>query len=328
MRFGIISRLKKAQVFWDTLAVGARVWPFTLNKFPANIIIEVTNVCNLRCPVCPTATTMVRPRGLMDFELFKSLVNEIANVTPTPEIKMNFAGEPLMHPKIGEMVKYSASKGIITSISTNAVNLNKELAEDLIEGGLSAIRVCLDGWTKEAHEAYRIGSDFFKVKENIVRFLEIRQKKPENPIRFVVQTLATSFSENQISEIRLWVKKIGADNLSVKSLNLHGDSKNAERFSYLLPRNPEYLRIVSNVRKTICTIPLGQTVVYWNGDLGLCCIDYDNEVKFKNVAEFGLQNVLMSQETRKLRRKGILMEYGICKTCTLAQADFLFNVYS
>src|SRR4030067_549370 len=48
-----------------------------INRIPfiTGITIEVTNSCNLKCKVCPT-TTMKRKKGLMDFGLFKKIIDE------------------------------------------------------------------------------------------------------------------------------------------------------------------------------------------------------------------------------------------------------------
>ena len=44
---------------------------FLFRKIPKEIIIEPTNICNLKCPVCPTNFALTRNKGFMDFELFK-----------------------------------------------------------------------------------------------------------------------------------------------------------------------------------------------------------------------------------------------------------------
>jgi hypothetical protein len=43
-------------------------------RMPTIIVIDVTNSCNLRCPVCPVTFAMHRPRGLMPLDRFKGIV--------------------------------------------------------------------------------------------------------------------------------------------------------------------------------------------------------------------------------------------------------------
>ena len=46
-------------------------------------------------------------------------------------------------------------------------------------------------------------------------------------------------------------------------------------------------------------MPLYQTVVFWEGDLGLCCIDYDRMIKLPNVDKVGFKKAYLSDEAAK-----------------------------
>ena len=47
-----------------------------INAKPIELILEITNACNLSCIMCPRVN-MQRKVGYMDFELFKSIINQI-----------------------------------------------------------------------------------------------------------------------------------------------------------------------------------------------------------------------------------------------------------
>lgn len=79
---------------------------FLFKKIPKEIIIEPTNICNLKCPVCPTHFAMSRNKGFMNFTLFKSIIDEFKNSNIKPKISMNFLGKPLLNRKIYDFVKY------------------------------------------------------------------------------------------------------------------------------------------------------------------------------------------------------------------------------
>ena len=53
---------------------------FIFKKIPHEIIIEPTNVCNLKCPVCPTTYGMERKNGFMEFNVFKSIIDDLKNL--------------------------------------------------------------------------------------------------------------------------------------------------------------------------------------------------------------------------------------------------------
>src|SRR3990172_1700346 len=94
-------------------------------SYPDRMYIESTNVCNLSCIMCPNGTSgMKRPKGYMDFELFKRIVNEMAPHVETTTL--HIWGEPLLHPKIIDMISYCKAKSLPCEISTNATLLTQD----------------------------------------------------------------------------------------------------------------------------------------------------------------------------------------------------------
>ena len=53
-------------------------------SIPNEIIIEPTNVCNLKCPVCPTTYGMDRKLGFMEFDLYKSIIDDLKSYKKKP----------------------------------------------------------------------------------------------------------------------------------------------------------------------------------------------------------------------------------------------------
>jgi MoaA/NifB/PqqE/SkfB family radical SAM enzyme len=319
-----LNNIKKMQIAWDIAGKLAKLYPKdNFKKIPKDIIIELTNACNLRCPVCPTHTSMKRKKGFMDFNLFKSIMDELKRLGAESRISMNFAGEPLLHPEIVSFVNYAAKSGQRTFISTNATVLTSNLSEQLISAGLKKIHLCIDGLSKESHESYRVGSDFEKVKQNIENFMSVKKRLNSKDPFCSIQTLLTSFSEKETRLVTAWANSIGANSLNLKSLHM-GEFTSEEtrsKYGFLLPAKKEFRRKISNINKTVCRTPLFQTVVYWNGDLGLCCIDYENSIKIGNVFKNGFIKTLFSDNVSKQRKKGFLKKYSLCRNCPLSDAD-------
>jgi len=322
----ILSKLKKNQFFWNLIDKASFLYPlFLFKKIPNEILIETTNACNLRCPVCPTHFAMKREKGFMKFELFQSIIDEFKNLEVKPRIMMIFAGEPTLNREVAKFISYASDNGHKTFISTNAVLLNKELSKNLINAGLDSIHLCIDGANKKSHEAYRIGSNFESVKQNIEDFLSIKKELNKNNPIVAIQVLLTSYSENEVDEITEWCRKIGADQVNFKSLSMGSftSEEMKEKYNYLLPTKKEYKRKQSTIYKTICRTPNNQAVVFWNGDLGLCCIDFDSTANLPNIKENGFIKTFTSKDVRKKRKFGFQKKYGLCKKCSLGNADFM-----
>lgn len=322
----ILNKLKKGQVFWNTIGKMGRFYPVAkFKRIPDQIIIELTNACNLSCPVCPTHFAMKRARGFMDFGLYKSIIDEFKNKKNKPEIALNFAGEPLLHPEIDKFIEYAAQNGHKIFISTNATRLSKNLSKKLIGANLSSIHLCLEGIAKASHEAYKQGSNFEEVKKNIEDFIAIKKELANKKPYVTIQTLLTSFSENEVKNIEQWAKNIGANAINLKTLSMgsYTTEEMKAKYKYLLPTKKEFLRKSSDINKTLCSWPWRYAVVYWNGELGLCCTDFDNAVKLGNIKEKGFINTFFSDEVAKKRKMGFQKLFDLCKKCSLGNADFM-----
>ncbi len=290
---------------------------------PTIIIVDVTNSCNLRCPVCPVTFAMQRKRGMLKLSVFKSIVDDFRGAKNKPAMYFSFSGEPTMNKALPEMVAYSHENGHDTYLSTNATKLTVEMAEALINAGLARVNLCMDGFSKEAQESYRVNSDFDEVKANIEMFLETRERLgAQNPI-CVLQTLLTGYSENQMDEMTEWARRAGFDRIRFKTFSIgsHSTPEQKREFSRFLPKKEEFLRHPVAKTRTLCSVPLTQSVVFWNGDLGLCCIDYDQMIQLPNIEKEGFLKAYRSKEAAQARRKGFLKQFDICKGCSYSNAD-------
>ena len=76
--------------------------------------IEISNICNLQCSFCPP---VVRDNKMMDLELFESLIKQVAPLTEL--VCLHLMGDPLVHPKLAEMVeicdRYEANIFLVTN---------------------------------------------------------------------------------------------------------------------------------------------------------------------------------------------------------------------
>lgn len=320
----IFKKLKGIQALWNLVTIPANYLPLRFFKrLPDYLIIEVSNICNLQCPSCPTPHDLRRPRGLMSLDLFRSIIDNLAEHGKRPRILMNFAGEPLLNSELPSFIDYAAKNDFETYISTNAVCLTPQMSENLIKAGLKTINVCLDGFSKEAHESYRIGSQFEKVKENIENFLKIKSSLHSRFPEVIIQSLITAYSEGQIDEIIKWGTKIKADKIKFKTINLDFSflPEIKEKNLHFLPKQKKYLRKNLSLRKTICTAPLKQAVIFHNGDLGLCCCDYYSFGRLPNIKEKGFCAVFFSDEVARSRKTAFLKNYHYCSLCNLGNSD-------
>jgi len=303
-----------------------RVPYFFLSRFPKSIIVEPTNLCNLKCPVCPTSQNMKREKGFMDLKTFKFLINDIKG--KIPGIVMNFAGEPFLNKDLFSMIKYAETNGVKVSISTNSTFL-KDCVPRILDSQLSSIIVCLDGTTKNTHEAYRVGSNFEDVKRGIKKLCDekIKQKKKKPIIK--LQFLVNRKNEHQINEIISLAKEFKVDFLNLKSFSL-GSWLNVKRRRFFrkkfLPQKSRISRYKTKKGKVnLINVPkvcrwIRRSVVLWNGKVTTCCYDFNGENVFSDIWEYGgFIKLWKSKKYGLIRRKILLRKFPLCRRCNLTQ---------
>lgn len=122
-----------------------------VSDYPLLVDLEMSSRCNLACPMCPTITDefiqkRVEPykRGLLDFALAKKIIDEIAGKVPA--LRLSWVGEPTLHPKLAEVIRYAKNNGIREiSFLTNGTKLKLSYFIQLLEAGVDWITVSVDG---------------------------------------------------------------------------------------------------------------------------------------------------------------------------------------
>lgn len=132
-------------------------------------VIEIAGTCNLRCPTCPVGnfTDADRPKGFMDLELFRQIVDKIKwdNVVSHPKVWLFNWGEPILHPKLPEIIAILKENGMTSMISSN-LSTEKSIKE-VIRAAPDEIKISLSGFSQEFYGQTHVKGDINLVKANM-----------------------------------------------------------------------------------------------------------------------------------------------------------------
>jgi len=245
----------------------------------------------------------------MSLDLFNKLLDELGEVLLT--VILYSWGEPFLNRDLCEMVKSCTRRDILTLTSTNGnVVLTEDDALRVVDSGLSALIIALDGSTQEIYQAYRIGGDLEKVKRFTALIQEAKakrfSKRPYTNLRVVVNNR----NQDDLSNIESIARNLEVDLFSIKSI---GDLTENTPFSQLESDNEEMRRYpcLSNGgrrgEKTVikCPYPFRQPTVFWDGTVVGCEFDYKVGNSWGNIVGRGFADIWNS--TPALRhRKAIL----------------------
>ena len=284
----------------------------TAHNKPHIIVIETTNYCNLNCKMCPRRN-MTRKLEHMKLPLFKKIVDECHEFAF--DIGLDLFGEPLLCPDIFEMIKYAKSKGVTTSMSTNAVFLTEENGRKILESGLDLLVIDFDGATKKTYEGIRAGANYSEVVKNIKNFAGMVQRYRDMHVltltKVIIQLIRMKETEPEIKQwIKMW--QYTPFQLYIKRFNTwaNQDAKitNLSKTSH---------RIKDNIERFPCSWLWEQMIFQSNGNVVPCCLDYDGKLTMGNIKRQSVIDIWNGAAYKALRKAHIDKKYiGLCKDCT------------
>lgn len=159
-----------------------------VSTFPTHVDLELSNACNLNCPMCYTTTDKFKAtvkKGLMEIDLFKKVIDECATYKSHFSIRLSWRGEPFLHPHIFELIEYAKKKGIKeVSTLTHGGFLNPEKFEKLVDLELDWLTISFDG-VGETYEQIRAPLKYNESLEKIKKYHEIKKRK--NSVKPVIK---------------------------------------------------------------------------------------------------------------------------------------------
>ena len=163
---------------------------FVVEDFPIHLDIEPTNRCNLKCTFCDKLPYLRSDEfGFMDFKLFARIIDE-GTQRYLCGLKLSYRGEPLLHPRLSDMVSYAKKKGVLdVYFNTNGMLLTDIKARALIEAGLDRISISIEGVDAKTFEKERVGARFDVIKKNLDRLLSLRERSRSEFPKIRIQTV-------------------------------------------------------------------------------------------------------------------------------------------
>ena len=274
-------------------------------SFPLLIIVEPTNICNLSCIMCPSSIQS-RERGVMSFETWKKIVDEVSEKSPESTIWPAIMGESLT---VGgpflEMLEYSYKKGVKVILNTNAVLFNNELIDKILSFNLQEIIVGIDAAKPETYNRIRRGGDFKGVVNNVLELL----KRNKGKTRITVQLIEQEANSSEIEDFKgFWLAK-GA---VVKIRPRLGWGVGVESPNLILGQDE---RIGS------CPWLIRTVSIHWNGKVVQCDADWDQKCVAGDLSVSTLEEIWNGElAKRRQKHRDNDFEFEPCKDCNDWQA--------
>lgn len=187
--------------------------PDGVGRFPRGIAIKPTLACNLRCKMCSFASSgdvLADPKETLPLEVWTSMVDEVAPFRPYISLT---GGEPLLYPRISELILHIKKRGLFCTVTSNGTMLTKR-APEFMDDPPDVLIISIDG-PSEVHDELRGQPGSYERAAagiNLVQALK-KERRRRRPL-LVINCVITTFNYRRIEEIIDLARELRADALN------------------------------------------------------------------------------------------------------------------
>lgn len=261
--------------------------------------------------MCPHKN-MSRKPGIMSWDLYKKIIDEIAKENPNSRVWMTFFGEGLMLNDLDKRIAYAKSKGLKDVVlNSNGNLLNEKWSKRLIKAGLDIMYVGIDAFKKNTYERIRIKGNLDNVIKGVIGYKKLLDKIGNKNQKIFVQFVEMPENEKELeSFIDFW----NTQNIPVKvrpKVSWAGKvtAENLKNYEFRLP----------------CNWAMNTINISDQGKVCMCAVDLNCEVSFGDVNKSSIKEIWNTtlKEFRLKHLKGRWSELpAMCRNCNDWQSSY------
>lgn len=283
--------------------------------FPPMVVVSIVNVCNQKCVHCHWPTFAKRAEykaNMMSWEVWTKVIDEMSQ-HPWSILNLGTDGEPLMHKRFLEMMRYAKKKKIFPiNITTNGILLKGEMAEAILKERLiDTINVSLDAFKPETYKQIR-GTDYETVHQNLLKLIELKKQLGATDVKLQVNIIDQPEATSEISDFKAyWTPKV--DNVMIRTYydatHITGatgpDMTGKEKFV--------------QEERWPCTLFWRRITVTDDGGIQYCIDDWYHQSRMGHISESSISDIWQSAAYNRLREyhlRGEQHKNPYCAKCT------------
>lgn len=280
--------------------------PKVLHSSPA---IEINNTCNIDCAMCQTSLS-TRKKGKIKPEMLERIFDRLGPYA-IDGVELHTIGDPLANPNLPMVLDNLRKRSLTTAITTNGLMLGRHV--DTIREYLDvviALTFSIDGASKETYERIRLGGKW----EQLLGSLELAREKLADRLPIHVSTVVSGDNRHEIGD------------LIVRFRDYVGDPATHMHFGVLNSLSPDnayfdkFNLFSKYTKKNVgCHFVSGESLFFHiNGDVSICCRDYDGSLVVGNVMEQSIEDIVRADKLRAIQgahEDGDVSSIKLCDSC-------------
>jgi radical SAM protein with 4Fe4S-binding SPASM domain len=277
------------------------------------VYIEITSVCNLACSFCPPTS---RTKNIIKLDAFNNILDQIK--PHTKYIYLHVKGEPLLHPRIDQLLDASHAKGFKVNITTNGTLIKKNRDKLLGKPALRQMNFSLHSF--DGHEGSTNREEYLS---NILSF--VREAAEHNVIiSFRLWNLdkdnATNAEKSRNREtLEILEKEFNLD-YKIEEKVIPGSGVKVANRIYI-NQDHEFqwpsLQAPEDDGKGFCHALRSQAAILVDGTVVPCCLDGEGVINLGNINSTPFSEIVEGERANNLfdgfsRREAV---EEMCRKC-------------
>ena len=313
--------------------------------------IELTNVCDFNCVFCPKSE-MKRTYGYMETELAKRIITDLRDNNICEKITFHVMGEPTLHKDFFDILDHAEMRRMPVGLTTNGGGLGGGKGKRLLDYDLHQLDISLQTPDERSFAYRKAGAMTFEsYLEGILGFFRsYHERHPDTVFKF--RFLNTRFRKKSMERrigrvdvisstrdlrktISLWAGRIydllkvqeevrrtamkKIEDITAYKWNVIEVCKNVFFETYVLD-DWGHAFDAEGIREAWAGYCFGMRdhfAILYNGDVVLCCMDFEGNTKVGNLHDSSLKAILSSDLLGKIIEgfTRYRLEHPYCKRC-------------
>lgn len=283
--------------------------------FPSEIVLEVTNVCNLRCRYCHFHSAQAKRRRKiehMDKSLWTKVLKELGGWPHPVSLLTHGAGEPLLYPHLVDLLQQAKQiPNLKVGFMTNAMLLDANWAKRLVDMQIDFLAFSIDGIYPQTHDYFRRNASLQSIETNLSRLIhEKKEQKSQLPHLSFNMVGYEQILDQAEGYVRRWLPH--AQSVSIAKFRPVGSRTLWDNRGQTPPFRP-------------CPLLFNQLVIGVDGRVGLCCEDINLEVTVGKIQESSIMEIYNHSKAlnkfRQAHERQDLRQLPLCRDCHVWGGD-------
>jgi len=290
-----------------------RYFPFSEWPVSSFATIDVSNICNLKCPLCPTGLNILKyKRQFMSLENFKIILGKLPK--KVRYLLLYNWGEPFLNPDIIDIIKFAKQRKKYLFIDSNfSFDKKEEFFKNLIKSGLDELKLSIDGASQETYSKYRQGGNYNLVISNLEKLIKWKKKLKSKKPKIIWKFIVNRFNEDEIPKAQTICNTLGIEfktdkiGLGDSLPDCHIKTSLKERKKYWLPKNEKYIykyytgKYKRLFNDSLCLYLFNNIFINPDGKVFPCCLLTDKKNIFGDLNKDSFEKIWQNEKYRSAR---------------------------